>query len=384
MPLSPTKSGSPQLNDSKPARLKRHGRSGSLFSLKADKETFSSPLSDPLAVRLKDPMEPKADHLERAFKSIETMVKSHSGMLSAFYDAQNPYELISAFIVHVESLQLVYRSFVLTLPYISTLLPLANDLLPNKLSGYSRFLGPMQRSIKYELLTRRLVNALYKEAGSLELQKLVRTALKIAEGFCQNLESAQKSEQARIRLAEFTIQLGTDVKHKTLLFEGPIATEALSSKKGCKINYAVLFTDGTVFWNSSGSEQDRTPKSWTQESVTNVEDGGYLDLVVHTILQKQGKSKVVRRAVGFTTIARPLSTVMPDASQKSKLPHSPLLEIVDAKGEKRRRKESVMEDWVELGRQKEREQKRFSLGSTAEIVTPRTPDRLQKDKSGYF
>lgn len=381
-PSSPTKFGS-TLNSPKTSRPKKHGRSGSLFSLKFDKET-SSTSSDHLTQRLKDPMQPEADHLERAFRSIETMVRSHSGMLSAFLDSRSPHELISAFIVHVESLQLVYRSFVLTLPYISNLLPLANDMLPNKLSGYSRFLGPMQRSIKYELLIRRLANALYKEAGSIELQKLVRTALKTSESFCQTLEAAQKSEQAKIYLVDLSTRLGQDVKHKTLFFEGPITTEALSSKKGCKINYVVLFSDGTVFWNSAASPQERTPKSWAQETITAVEDGGYLDLVVHTLLQKQEKTKAIRRAVGFTlaTKASP-ALITEDSAEKSKRALPALLDVVEARGEKRRRKESIMEEWIDLGRQREKEQKRFSLGSTIVVEGLRVKSPLN-EKTGYF
>lgn len=364
---------------------KKHSRSGSLFSIKSDRDPSTATQTQSLSDRLRDPMTPAAsDHLERSFKSIESMIKSHSAMLSAFLDAQGPLQLVSAFIVHLESLLLIYRSFVLTLPYISSLLPPADDSLPNRLSGYSRFLGPMQRTIKYELFFRRLTNALRKEAGNIELQRLVKTALSTSESFCQALESAQKSEQAKIYLTTLSTRLAVDVCHKTLLFEGNVITEALSSKKVCRINYAILFTDGCVFWNSTAADQERNAKSWVQEKIVRVEDGGCLDLVVHTTLQKQDKLKSIRRAVGLPTVSRPLSTFSKKGSSDT------AVEVVverDNLGEKRRRKETIVEDWLNVGRIQEKQQRRFSLGSTTTAVfspptTPKTPGR--SERHGYF
>lgn len=367
------------------ASPKKHSRTGSLFSIRSDKEaSHAQQQSD-----LRD-----SDHLERAFRSIESMVKSHSALFSAFVDSKSPHQLVAAFVVRVEGLLLKYRSFVVTLPYISSLLPSADDALPNKLSGYSRFLGPMQRAIKYELLIRRLAGALYKESGSLELQNLVKVALRASERFCQALEEAQKAEQAKIHLTTLTTRLGIDVTHKTLAFEGSVTTEALSSKKGCKINFALLFTDGSIFWNSSSTEQDRSPKSWLHEKVARTEDGGCLDLIVHTTLEKADKVKAVRRAVGFPTIQRPLSTFdhptrSPDRKHDSAQPAVELiLEKGGVSGEKRRRKETVVEDWLSVGAVQEKQQKRFSLAS-ANISDPiptviTSPTSLVESRTGYF
>lgn len=368
---------------SAPSTPKKHGRTGSLFGLWNDKEGTSPSTSQLLAERLRDPMQPESDHLDRAFWSVESMVKSHSAMLSAFMDSKSPHQLISAFMVHAESLLLVYRAFVLTLPYISNSLPVANDSLPNKLSGYSRFLSPMQRSIKYELLLRRLTTALCKEAGSIELQKLARAALSSAQSFCQTLESAQKREQAKIHLGELSSILGVDVRHKTLLYEGPVTTEALSSKKGCKINFGVLFTDGTVFWNSTPLDQERPSKSWSVEAIVRIEDGGCLDLVVHTTLQKSDKVKSIRRAVGIPAVLRPLSTFVTSPEKKGPIITSVVEIVMDAKGEKRSRKETILEDWLTLGRVKEKERNRFSLESST-VVSKEDLRERGTSRPGFF
>lgn len=374
------------------AVTKRHGRSGSLFSSKADKDAVNE---QSVAQRSRAPKDADSEYLERSFRSTESMIKSHGAMLSAFIDAKNPHQLISAFVVHVEGLLMIYRSFVLTLPYICTLLPTADDSLPNKLSGYSRFLGPMQRTIKYELLLRRLSKALYKESGSLELQNLVKTALRSAERFCQTLEDVQSAEQAKIYLSTLTTRLGVDVTCKTLAFEGTVKTEALSSKKGCKINYAILFTDGSCFWNSAGNEKERQTRSWLLEKVVRVEDGGCLDLVVHTTLEKSDKTKAIRRAIGFPTVGRPLSTFDKPATSPGKRhdqSQCTVEVVIETKncviGEKRRRKETVVDEWLNVGHAQERQQKRFSLGSTTnDSPTPRTlesPKCTLETRAGYF
>lgn len=366
---------------------KKHGRSGSLFSLRGDKDNNSQTSSE----QAREYSQSESEQLERAFRSIESMIKSHSALYSAFVDSKSPHQLISAFVAHIEGLLLKYRSFVVTLPHISTLLPPANDALTNKLSGYSRFLSPLQRAIKYELLLRRLGGALYKESGSLELQNLVKVALKAAEAFCQVLEDAQKSEQAKIYLTGLTSRLGVDVTHKSLVFEGAVSTEALSSKKACKINFAILFTDGSVFWNSSTSESERSPKSWVLEKLERVEDGGCLDLVVHTILEKSDKVKSIRRAIGFPTVQRPLSTFVTRTNDgKNEARQTAINLIVErgASGEKRLRKETVMEDWLSVGTVREKQQRRFSLGSTTISspisTTPRTPAGNIDPRGGYF
>lgn len=372
---------------------KGHGRSGSLFSMK-DRECSSPTPAQLLADRLKDPMTPEANYLERAYRSIETMIKSHSAMLSAFKDSKNPSELVSAFIIHLESLLLVYRAFVLTLPYIHTLLPQADDTLTNKLSGYSRFLSPMQRAIKYELLFRRLALALHKEGNDRKLQTLVKSALRSAEQFCQSLDAVQQSEQAKIYLGTLSSRIGADLTHKTLLYEGPVISEALSSKKGCKINYAILFTDGTVYWNSTPADQDRIPKSWVLEMVTKIEEGGCLDIIVHTDLQRLDKVKTIRRAIGFVTPSRPPSVLgaTPEGSRKvaKQGAMDSITVLPDVLGEKKRRKEGMVEEWLSLGQMKDRTQSRTDVSSalveTRETVrSPVIPDgRGDRYKVGYF
>lgn len=369
---SPLKASAPRV-----VSPKKHGRSGSLFSLRGDKDTMhiSSPLKQVVPDVLK---QADIEHLEKSFHGIEGLIKAHSMMMAAFSASKSPHELLSAFIDHVDALLPVYRAFVRELPYISTLLPAANDALSNKLSGYSRFLAPMQRTIKYELLFRRLLNALYTEAGSIELQQLTRIALKGAEELCQNLEASQKAEQARRYLTDLTCRLGVDVCHKILLFEGSVVTEALSSKKGCKINFAILFSDGTVFWNSTPADQERSKKSWEQETVVRVEDGGYLDVVVHTTARRPGKTKHIRRSLGFITISRPISTFSAVATataqtaagghRLSGIITPVIVEVVEqnsATGEKRTRKEKVVEVWMTLGTVQEKEQRRFSLGRSS-------------------
>lgn len=300
---------------------KRHSRSGSLFSIRSDK-TSSSPVK---GIN-------KNDHLDSAFHGIESMIKSHSQLLTAFVDSKTPYSLLSAFIVQVPTLVDAYSRFVRDVPHLTDQLPAANDSLPNKLSGYSRFLTPVQRIVKYELLLRRLAQALYTEQGCIELQELTKSALRCAVSLCQALETSQRAEENRQYLSELTKLLGTDVSEKTVLFDGSIHVDPLSSRKVCKFNYAVAFTDTSIFW--SNNERKRP---WTEERVTKVEEGGHLDIIVHTT--RKGKSKPIRRAVQFNTTTRPLcrsSTTVQDVIQ-------PL---------KRARKESVIDVWMDLNKRR--------------------------------
>lgn len=245
-----------------------------------------------LEQHLRNPMLP--DHLERSFRCIEGMVNAHACLLQMYQSARSEYELLSHLLSAFNSLLSLYKTFTSSLPHLSQELKESTD---NGLGAYSRFLAPMQRAVRYELLLRRLQGALASENAPAEYQHLVTRVLQTSESFCRQLEASQSEEQDRIYLQALCTILDIQPNGRKLIFEGPVEVLPLSSKKPCKLGYVCLLSDGSLFW---AEHRELNAKQWQAEKLTRVEEGGYLDLVIHSEQIKGSKLKEIRRAVGFS------------------------------------------------------------------------------------
>ncbi|BFZ58608.1 hypothetical protein PYCC9005_005672 [Savitreella phatthalungensis] len=249
---------------------------------------------------------------DRLFRSTEALIRHHSALLSAFLDSCNPLELVSAFSHHLRVLEPVYAGFVLVLPHAK----LGTGLDQPS----SRMLAPLQRVCRYELLLERLLKALRREkSGSIELEKLVEHAVGGAKACNSRLDKVRREDESRRYLRKLCHTLAApDLLHCELVYEGGCTSEHISGKRASKVQRALLFSDGTVFFSDFAagaptnqvSAHRRTRSAfagsasisdtlfandWYRERVLRIEEGTYLDLVVHTLAD----GKLVRRAIGF-------------------------------------------------------------------------------------
>ncbi|ORY82131.1 hypothetical protein BCR37DRAFT_37412 [Protomyces lactucae-debilis] len=247
-----------------------------------------------LEQHLRNPMLP--DHLERSFRCIEGMVNAHTCLLQMFEGARSEYELLSHLLSAFNSLLSLYKTFTSSLPHLSQQLRESTD---NGLGAYSRFLAPMQRAVRYELLLRRLQGVLIAENASAEYQHLTAKTLRTSEFFCRQLEQSQSEEQDHIYLQALCTILEIQPNGRKLIFEGAVDVLPLSSKKPCKLGYVCLLSDGSLFW---AEQREPNAKAWQTEQLKRVEEGGYLDLIIYSEHIKSGKVKEVKRALGFPSV----------------------------------------------------------------------------------